>query len=143
MAMHSGNLKPDQVLLLTATKATVAGGSEGRRNCPNPSAKLLNQNSPVIRAAKYTCMHGQYYPTTVRRERRQQGLTGMESREAVLTAGRTGGCRKTRQKAGGNAGTVLIARKEKDHISSGPNRFYSKRITSCRKTYREKIGHDG
>ena len=40
MVTYSGNLKPDQVLLPTATKAAVAGGSEGRRSCSISPGKL-------------------------------------------------------------------------------------------------------
>ena len=64
--MYSGNLKPDQVLLLTATKAAVAGGSEGRRKCPKLAGKLtkfqnsLEDKEPIIIHARMACDYSYY-----------------------------------------------------------------------------------
>ena len=72
------------------------------------------------------------YPTTDRRERKQQELTGIESRVAVLLAGRTGGRRKFVGKQGKTLGCAGREEGERRH-QFWTYRFYSKRITSRKK----------
>ena len=54
-----------------------------------PAGKATNKSIIVsaIRISNYTCMHGWYYSTTGRKERKQQELTGIEGRSWVLIAG--------------------------------------------------------